>query len=237
MTAIPLGTFLRDRALYIAHPIDSSLTVELAAPHIHYESQDAYSTVSCCLAWRAEIRMSALDAHGCAPDIAVGAVDFLVLQLGYEPATDVLALYGHRASVFADLFHDTWLVGDLDESEQFTGGMPISVVLLVLDADMDPHMPNTPLRAWAMAQIAHTMLPTTAGLLAMRAFAAPSSPSRPPRRLVSTDHVDPDWPRVECIPIPGHPQFFGQATAYRFLDDARAALETTREQTYRVPVS
>jgi hypothetical protein len=57
--------------------------------------------------------------------------------------------------------------------------MPISVVLVVLHAEMDPHMPNSQLRAWAMAQIAHTMLPTTAGLVAMPAFAAPASPGRP----------------------------------------------------------
>lgn len=34
MTAIPLSTFLRDRALYIANALDSSLIVELAVPNV-----------------------------------------------------------------------------------------------------------------------------------------------------------------------------------------------------------
>ena len=34
-----------------------------------------------------------------------------------------------------------------------------------------------------------------------------------------------------------NPTFFGRATAYTFLDDARAALDAVREQTFRVSVS
>jgi hypothetical protein len=70
----------------------------------------------------------------------------------------------------------------------------------------------------------------------MSSFATRASARRRPRHLVSTDHLDPDWPRVGCTRIPGHPQFFGQSTAYRFLDDARIALDTCREQTFRVPI-
>lgn len=236
MTTVALGEFLRDRTQHITDSTDNNSVVELAAPWIHYESQDTCLTVSGCLDWRGEILMSALDAHSRAPDIAVGAVHFLILQLGHEPVADVLAIYGERAAAFAELFDDKWLVDDLDENEDFTAGMPISAVLLVLDATMDPLMPESPLRAWAVAHIAQTMLPTTAGLVAMSSFAPRPSESRPARRLVSTDHVDPDWPRVGCISIPGHPQFFGQATAYTYLDDARAALDIYREQTIRVPV-
>ncbi|MBZ4612391.1 hypothetical protein GBP66_16930 [Mycobacterium avium subsp. hominissuis] len=225
---------MRDRAQHIDASVDTSSVVDLGVPRIHYESQDTCSTVSSCLDWRAEIQMSALDAYGYAPDIAVGAVDFLVLRLGDEPISDVLALYGERALVFEELFDDEWLTGDLDESEHFTAGMPISTVLLLLEARVDPLVSSSPLRAWAVAQIIHTMLPTTAGLVAMSAFSARTSPGRRARRLVSTDDIDPDWPRVGCVQIPGHPQFFGQATAYTFLDDARIALNTCREETFPV---
>lgn len=236
MNTVALSAFLRDRSQHITNGTDTSSAVELAAPWIHYESQDTCLTVSGCLDWRGDILMSPLDANSCAPDVAVGAVDFLILQLGHEPVAGVLALYGERAAAFEELFDDKWLADDLDENDHFTAGMPISAVLLVLDARMDPLMPDTPLRAWAVAHIAHTMLPTTAGLVAMSSFASPASEGRPARRLVSTDRVDPDWPRVGCISIPGHPQFFGQATAYTYLDDARAALDNCREQTIRVPV-
>ena len=237
MNTVPLSTFLRDRAQHIDDRIDTSKTVDLAVPRIHYESQDACSTVSSCLDWRGEIRMSALDAHGYAPDIAVGAVGFLMVRLGYDPVAEVLALHGERALAFEELFDGEWLVSDLDENEHFTAGMPISTVLLVLQAHVDPLISGSQLRAWAVAHVIHTMLPTTAGLVAMWAFATRASARRPLRHLVSTDHLDADWPRVGCTRIPGHPHFFGQSTAYRFLDDARIALDTCREQAFRVPVA
>lgn len=232
-----MTTFLRDRAEHIGADIDTSKTVDLAVPRLHYESQDTCSTVSSCVDWRGEIRMSALDAHGSAPDIAVGAVDFLVLRLGDDPVAEVLALHGERALAFEELFEGEWLVSDLDENEDFTAGMPISTVLLVLQAYIDPRISGSQLRAWAVAHVIHTMLPTTAGLVAMSAFGTRASAARPARHLVSTDRLDPDWPRVGCTRIPGHPQFFGQSTAYRYLDDARIALDTCREQTLRVAVA
>ncbi|MEE6140537.1 hypothetical protein SKC41_30020 [Mycobacterium sp. 050128] len=236
MDIVPLTMFLRDRVQHIGGRIGSRNTVDLAVPRIHYESQDTCSTVSSCLDWRAEIRMSAIDAHGYAPDIAVGAVEFLMLQLGDEFIAELLAFYGERALAFEELFYGEWLASDLDENEEFTAGMSISTVLLVLDAYVDPLMSGSQLRAWAVAHVIHTMLPTTAGLVAMGAFAGRGTVRGPARRLVSTDHLDPDWPRVGCIRVPGHPQFFGQSTAYRFLDDARIALDRCREQTFCVPV-
>ncbi|GAB4686180.1 hypothetical protein MOKP106_42750 [Mycobacterium avium subsp. hominissuis] len=238
MTAVPLTTFLRDRAQHIGDNIDTSKAVDLAVPRIHYESQDLLATASNCVDWRGEILMSALDAHGSAPDIAVGAVEFLVLRLGDGPVAEVLALHGERAWAFEELFDGEWLASDLDENEHFTAGMPISTVLLVLQAHVDPLISGSQLRAWAVAHVIHTMLPTTAGLVAMSAFGTRASAPRPARHLVSTDHLDPDWPRVGCTSIPGHPQFFGQSTAYRYLDDARIALDTTcRQQALRVPVA
>ena len=55
------------------------------------------------------------------------------------------------------------LASELDESDTFTAGMPISVTLLILDATMDDTVEPGDLRAWAVSQVAYTMLPTTAG--------------------------------------------------------------------------
>lgn len=236
-SAMDMSSFLRARADHFPPSIDARGFLEFGAPRMHYESRDSWSgTVSCCLDWRAELSLSALDAAAGAPDVVVGSVDFLLLRLGYEPAAQVLALYGDQAEAFSELFDGEWLAPDLDENDTLTAGMPISVALLVLDATVDDTVEAGDLRAWAVSQVAYTMLPTTAGLLAMSSFAPPASEGRPARRLVSTDRVDPDWPRVGCISIPGHPQFFGQATAYTYLDDARASLDICREQTIRVPV-
>lgn len=236
-TVVDLNSFIRDRTRYITDGTDTSTAIELAAPRMHYESQDTCLSISGCLDWRAEIRMSALDAHGHAPDITVGTVDFLILQLGREPVAEILPYFGERATAFTELFDDSYLTDDLDENEHFTAGMPISTVLLLLDAHLNPALPDSQLRAWAVAQTIDTMLPTTAGLVAMHAATAPTPPKASARPLISADDVDPDWPRIGCTMIPGHPRLFGQATAYTYLETARTALEQCREQTLRIPVT
>lgn len=235
-TVIDLNTFIHDRTRYITDGTDTSTAIELAVPRMHYESQDTCPSISGCLDWRAEIRMTALDAHGRAPDITVGAVDFLILQLGREPVAEVLPYFGERADAFTELFDDFYLTDDLDENEHFTAGMPISAVLLLLDAHLHPALPDSQLRAWAVAHTIDTMLPTTAGLVAMHATAATTQTKASARALISADDVDPDWPRIGCTMIPGHPRFFGQATAYTYLETARTALEECRDQALRIPV-
>lgn len=233
-TAVDLSTFIRDRAHHVTDGTDTSIAIELAVPRMHYESQDTCSTIAGCLDWRAELHMSALDAHGHAPDVVVGSVDFLVLQLGREPVAEVLPFFGDRAVAFAELFDDQFLNDDLDENDSLTGGMPINTVLLVLDAHLDPAVPYRRLRPWAVAHTVDTMLPTTAGLVAMHTTTPPKAQGR---ALVSADAVDPDWPRVGCTMIPGYPRFFGQATAYTYLDNARMALDDCRDHVLRIPVT
>jgi hypothetical protein len=234
MTTTDLTTFIRDRERHVADDTDTRVVLEFGAPRMHFESADSYSSLSGCMEWRGEFRLSALDGRGGAPDVAVGIVQFLILRAGYESPREVLPLYGERAATFTELFDEHWLDPELDESDDFTGGMPISTVLLVLDASMDARVPaEPPLRAWAVAEVVHTMLPTTTGLAVMPALPPAGKPSR---RLLSTDQIDPDGARVGFSLIPGHPRFYGQATAYVFLDEAREALAHVLEQEWRVPV-
>lgn len=189
--------------------------------------------MSCCLDWRAEIHLSALDAHHQAPDVVAGFVHFLVLQLGQQPVAEVLELYGDHAVPFDQLFEHAWLAPDLDEADDFAAGMPISAVLLILNAEVDGNLAHPDqLRPWAVSQVAHTMLPTTAGVMVMKAFPS-SAPLRGARRLVAADHIDRDWPRVGCIPIPGHPYFLDERRPYTCVDDARAELDAVRGETFR----
>ena len=234
VNAIALGTLLGSSQQYFPRSCGLS-TIELGVPRVHYESVDSVCTVSSCLDWRADICMTALDAHGQAPDVVVGSVDFLVLRLGYEPVGDVLPQFGERADEFAVLFSDSWLGADLDENDDFTAGMPISVALLVLGAQVAIADPD--LRAWALAEVVHTMLPTSAGLVLMPADPRQRRASATaPRALASVAPPDPDWSRIGCSRVPGHPSFFGRSTAYTYLDDARAALAGCRDRTVRVPV-
>lgn len=233
MTAVDVSSFLSNRRTYLTGEL-ADTAIEFGAPRMHYESQDAWSsTVSCCLDWRAEIHLSALDALPQAPDVVAGFVDFLVVQPGEEPIPEVLELYGRTAAAFAELFEGAGIAPDLDEADDFADGIPISAALLILHAELDPQFAHHgPLRPWAVSQIAHTMLPTTAGVVIMSAF-APSAPGGSARRLVDASHLDRDWPTVGCTPIPRHPGFVGQATAYTYLDDARSALAAIRAQTFR----
>lgn len=213
--------------------------IEFGVPRMHYESLDTWSaTVKCCLDWRAEIHLSPLDAHGNAPDVLAGYVDFLVLRLGEQPIADVLDLYGPLAAAFADLFEDAWLADGLDEDDGFTGGMPIGTVLLILHAELHAALEqhHHQLRPWAVSEVAHTMLPTTAGVVAMHTVPT-ISPKELHRGLFAADRLDPHWPLVGCVCIPGLPRYAGRATAYRYLDDARVALSVVRQETFRVPAN
>lgn len=233
MTVTDLTTFFRHRACG-AHSTDGVLTSDFGSPRMHYESADSWSSFAGSMEWRAELRLSDLDAPGVAPEVVVGTVQFLVLRAGYESPREVLPLYGERAAAFLELFADDWLDPELDESDDFTGGMPISAALLVLDATMDTRLPGESLlRAWAVAETVHTMLPTTSGLVVMPALPDAAIPTR---RLVSTDDIDPDWARLGCRSLPGHPRFYGQATAFVYLDEARNALAHVRDSTVRITV-
>jgi hypothetical protein len=232
MTVTDLTTFIRTRACEITGTTDSTSVLEFGVPRMHYESADSWSSLAGSMEWRAELRLSDLDAPSGASEVAVGVVQYLMLRAGYESPREVLPLYGDRAVTFAELFDDEWLDPDLDESDDFTAGMPIGTVLAVLDATMDARLPSESLlRAWAIAETIHTMLPTTSGLVVMPAL---PTAAQPIRRLLSTDQVDPDCARVGCMSIPGHPRFFGQATAYVYLEEALAALAHVQHQTLRI---
>ncbi|MDT5318998.1 MAG: hypothetical protein QOD88_1520 [Mycobacterium sp.] len=89
MAAVDLATFMRDRADHLSGRKISANGVEFGVPRMHYESQDSWSaTVSRCRDWRAHIELSALDAHGQAPDVVVGRVDFLIVRTGLEPVSE-----------------------------------------------------------------------------------------------------------------------------------------------------
>lgn len=232
MTAVDIGSYVRQ----LRHDGHTG-AVEFGVPRMHYESQDTWSaTVTSCLDWRAEIHLSPLDARGNAPNVIAGYVDFLVLRLGEQPVADVLHLYGPVAAAFAELFDDAWLADGLDEDDEFTGGMPIGTVLLILHAELDAALQHHDrLRPWAVAEVAYAMLPTTTGVVAMHTLPA-ISPKERHRGLFAADRVDPHWPQVGCTCIPGRPRFAGRATAYRYLEDARAALSVIRQETFRVSV-
>lgn len=231
MKAVDIDGYLRQRSR------DGHIgAVEFGVPRMHYESLDTWSgTVTCCLDWRAELCLSPLDAPDSAPDVVAGYVDFLILRLGGQPIAEVLELYGPLAAAFTDLFDGAWLADGLDENDDFTGGMPIGTVLLILHAELNAAIGHhDQLRPWAVSEVAHTMLPTTAGVVAMSTLPT-VSPKELHRGLFAADRVDPHWPQVGCISIPGRPRYAGRATAYRYLDDARAALSAIREETFWVP--
>ncbi|WP_235717596.1 hypothetical protein [Mycolicibacterium goodii] len=122
-------------------------------PMLHFESLDA-ATVSWCRDWRAELRMTDLAAEVAAPPVTVGAVDFVLVQMGegHRPVADRLALLGIREARFGELFDRGQLEPNLDEHDEFCDGMPIFTALLVLDAIVDDLIPASRLRPWSVAE-------------------------------------------------------------------------------------
>lgn len=82
MTVTDLTTFFRDRACPTPST-DGVQVCEFGAPRMHYESADSWSFAG-CMEWRADLRLSDLDAPGAAPEVVVGSVQFLILRAGYE---------------------------------------------------------------------------------------------------------------------------------------------------------
>lgn len=237
ITNTDVTDFLRDYVLDSTDGIHTvaRAAVDFGAARMHFESADSWSALSACKEWFAELRLSPLDARGHSPEVVAGTVEILIVRAGHESPQEVLPLFGPRAAVFAELFDDEWLIPELDEDDDFTGGMPISTVLLVLDATLDPRIPGESLlRAWAVAETVFTMLPTTTGLVVMPP--ARSATGKSARRLLSSEDIDPDWSRVGCRPLPGRPHFCGRATAYVHLDEARSALTHVRHSTVQISV-
>jgi hypothetical protein len=201
-------------------------------PVLHFESLDA-ATVSWCRDWRAEIRMTDLAAEVSAPPVTVGAVDFVLVQLGegHRPVVDRLSLLGVRETRFGELFDDGELEPDLDEHGEFCDGMPIFTVLLVLDAIVDDLMPASRLRPWSVAEVIQTMMPTHSGIVAASSLDRTGGPTRP---LVSVNRLDSDWLDVGLTGIPGHPGLVGRATMFTYLDDARTALGGVADEVFTV---
>lgn len=87
------------------------------------------------------------------------------------------------------------------------------------------------LRAWAVAEVIHTMLPTNSGMAVASAL---DGAGRPGRQLVSADRLDRDWLDVGLTGIPGHPALLGRATMFTYLDDARAAVAGVADEVFTV---
>lgn len=222
-----------DLAEYLRRPdVARQGAAELSLPVLHFESFDT-ATVSWCRDWRAEIRMTDLAAKVASPTVTVGAVDFLLLQLGQsrQPVADRLAELGAREALFGELFNGGELDAALDEDIEFFDGMPIFTVLPVVGAVVDDLMPASRLRPWSVAEVIHTMLPTNTGMAVASALGSAGRPGRP---LVSADRLDRDWRDVGLTGIPGHPALVGRATMFTYLDDARAALAGIVDQVFTV---
>lgn len=221
-----------DVADYLSTPeVSRRGAAELSLPVLHFESLDT-ATVSWCRDWRAEVWMTDLAAEGSAPPVTIGAVDFVLVQLGQEcrSVADRLALLGIRAARFGELFDGGQLEPKLDEHDEFCDGMPIFTILLVLDAIVDGLMPAASrLRPWAVAEVIHTMLPTHSGMAAASAL---DSAGWHPRPLVSAHRLDPDWPEVGLTGIPGHPGLVGRPTMFTYLDNARAELGGVADEVF-----
>jgi hypothetical protein len=203
VNAIGLDEYVRHRADYV-DTLDELETLEFVAPGMHYASGDTTAYPACCLDWRAEIRLAVADAHAVAPDVVVGAVGFLILQLGREPVELVLQSFSADAERFAELFDGPWVSGDIKDGA-FGAAASIDVVLIILDAAIADVARGHRLGAWAVSKVIATMLPTSAGLAVMY----PHREADPDHdiavsKLQAVERFDRYWRQVGLQPIDGH---------------------------------
>jgi hypothetical protein len=141
-------------------------------------------------------------------------------------------MLGVRAARFGELFDGDRLEKGLEEHTDFFDGMPMYYVLLVLDAIVDDLLPPTRLRAWAVAELFHSLLPTTSG---MAVVAGGGGRGTRARHLAAVDGMDPDWVSVGLTTIPGHPGLLGRAALFTYLEQARTALSGVADDVLALP--
>ncbi|WP_067837326.1 hypothetical protein [Nocardia lijiangensis] len=157
--------------------------------------------------------------------VCVGCIDFLTIRLGQELVADnVLDSYSQTAEEFSPGFDGDWLDDDVQEFD----ATPINYVVVVLHAEVVPPLRGHQLGAWMLTEIAYRMLSSHDGLIVL----SPTPDDADPTSLAgqrATRRLSGYWRSCGLVPIPTHPGFLAQASAYTALGAARRALTSVAD--------
>jgi len=215
--------------LELADDLDPDAEVTLMFPTVRFRSVNA-SQFDRCMDWRADIVMLADTGHD---DVLVGYVDFLVArsaETSGESYAVILDSFSSDAERFSILFAHGWLRPDIEE--QFD--VCADYVVLALEIYVEPLLRGHQIGPWALAEVAHHMLPSHTGLIVVRAGGEDGETT-----VAMTDferrrgtHRARHWTDAGLVPLQSCPDFLCGSAAYTYMDTARQALGDTAAATF-----
>ncbi|MEB3031749.1 hypothetical protein [[Mycobacterium] nativiensis] len=195
-------------------------TATLVAPSVRFFSSGE-SQFDAMMTWRAELEL-AYEADGEFTDVLAGYADFLTIRVGEHPIADLLDSLSEDAAEFAGLFADD----DLNDAlqEQFDD-VPFHRILIVTMVCVAEPLRGHELGAWLVSEVIAGMAGATDTLVLLYPHPV-GIETEDASVLDAANALANYWLRVGLVPIDGHPEFLGQATAYNALPNARDKLRS-----------
>lgn len=198
----------------------------LFAPRVRYLSTGE-SQFDAMMTWRAELELAYLD-EGDTPDVLGGYADFLIIRVGEHPIDDLLDSLSQDAEHFAELFDGDDVAYEVQEQFEDSAFNRILIITLV---EIASPLRGHDLGAWLVAELIDRMASPLDTLVLL--YPHPVGENRIIGLFAGVEALSRYWQRVGLVPVGDG--FLGQATAYRYLQDARAGLKGVAEVHVTVP--
>ncbi len=195
-------------------------TATLFAPSVRFFSSGE-SQFDAMMTWRAELEL-AYEADGEFADVLAGYADFLTIRVGEHPIADLLDSLSQDADHFSGLFADD----DINDAlqEQFDD-VPFNRILIVTMVCVAEPLRGHELGAWLVSEVIASMAGAIDTLVLLYPHPADTE-TEDGSVLAAVNTLANYWLRVGLVPLDGHPEFLGQATAYNALPNARDKLRS-----------
>lgn len=189
----------------------------LFAPRVRYVSTGE-SQFDAMMTWRAELELAYLSEDD-TPNVLGGYADFLVIRVGEHPIDDLLDSLSQDAEHFAELFDGDDVAYEVQEQFEDSAFNRILIITLVEIAEP---LRGHGLGAWLVAEVIDRMSSPLDTLVLLNPHPL-GDQIDDATEAAAVEALTRHWQRVGLQPV--GEGFLGQATAYRYLSDARARLK------------
>ncbi|OKH72787.1 hypothetical protein EB73_08345 [Mycobacterium sp. SWH-M3] len=183
------------------------------------------------MTWRAELELAYLDDldEGDTPNVLGGYADFLIVRVGEHPIDDLLDSLSQDAEHFAELFDGDDVAYDVQGQFEDSAFNRILIITLV---EIASPLRGYDLGAWLVAEVIDRMASPLDTLVLLYPYPV-GDQADDAVEVAGVAALTRYWQRVGLVPV--GEGFLGQATAYRYLQDARAGLKGVAEVRVTVP--
>ncbi|MFV8227331.1 hypothetical protein [Mycolicibacterium fortuitum] len=188
----------------------------LFAPRVRYVSTGD-SQFDAMMTWRAELELAYLSEDD-TPNVLGGYADFLIIRVGEHPIDDLLDSLSQDAEHFAELFDGDDVADSVQE--QFDDS-PFNRILIITLVEVAGPLRGHDLGAWLVAEVISRMASPIDTLVLL--YPHPIGQVDEGAEAKAVAALTRHWQRAGLQPV--GEGFLGQATAYRYLSDARVRLK------------